>query len=1099
MNNRRNRGRQRSQNNLDTFSKIKNSIDKLAKALEDNNKREEVRDKKAEQEKRKQEAAKRKREANGYDSPAYTLFKKQKDKAEGYQKSGNLLQRIGKYYTRKGETLTGAGKTKKGKVFKALGGTLDKFGKGLKKASFWLVGLQYASQALSQAFTAVAEANKRQQDIQNKRNTIFTNRNIDLSNIQAEGYTDQLNTMFAQQMAGFNIEAVKQQKEMGIASKTALADITAQIGGVIGDINQTAWERLAAQTDIKAESAKYDVDIEQTKQKEERASKLAGYEYQQREKERGFESQKTVMESDAENAKLNNEVLMNSYEHAWSEWGNRAFGGSTEADNVYSANKNNRDQTWNNKYGATEVNDKNQFDTGSNLHSSRKMYSTFGGINDVTSLVGIDFGGVGKSFITKRGTDLEKDITNRTNQLNADTAYQKNFFKVGSEFFSKSNEVQDKILDVSSEMKKTIIDTSAQIEKMYQKMAQTVEDWAMKFQDKAYNAGIANGITDKNKLDMYTVYMGKVTTKLARTYGMTADETMQLQNGYKPGGRAKMLNADDMNKQGALGKIYLGGDFNTVNDIANSTEIFNMGVSETVDLVSEMAKKANKMGLDGRKYLKDMAGYIKQANKYTFKDGVKGVAEMAKWAQNVRFDMNSLPAILDNIQNGGLENVITKAAKTQVLGGRFAMFADPLAMYNESFNDPEALAKRLNNMVQGMGNFDINTGNVSFGQAEQEILKAFADASGQSIEDVRAQAIYNIKKNKVEGVNNDLRKEDKQALVNKAFYEDGRWKVNTIDGKTMDVADVNKENIGMVEGGNYEDTMEKGMAKIVSFVNQFTGAKEGNLSELSTAIILNGDLERNMNERMAKEMQDFYTNFNTYVTKITENMNAATEAYTSSLKQNSQEQFVAKAQEIVSTIQNSSNVIVGKLEAIYQKMGNYYDQNITVNGQKGNNYTVPDSVNDGIAIGENRPMFLNAKNVSSINDGIVKTNPQDSALFAKPNGPFDKLFNGVFGKVNDVWANVNELPKSIENSMPSVVNNNQSSSKQTSGNNISIDPINLNVNGNIKLTGANHEEVNLNELLKNNPMFVRQISQLISIELGKSMNGGRNLTNYPYL
>ena len=83
--------------------------------------------------------------------------------------------------------------------------------------------------------------------------------------------------------------------------------------------------------------------------------------------------------------------------------------------------------------------------------------------------------------------------------------------------------------------------------------------------------------------------------------------------------------------------------------------------------------------------------------------------------------------------------------------------------------------------------------------------------------------------------------------------------------------------------------------------------------------------------------------------------------------------------------------------------------------------------------------------------------------------------------------------------MPSVVNNNQSSSKQTSGNNISIEPINLNVNGNIKLTGANNEEVNLNELLKNNPMFVRQISQLISIELGKSMNGGRNLTNYPYL
>lgn len=39
------------------------------------------------------------------------------------------------------------------------------------------------------------------------------------------------------------------------------------------------------------------------------------------------------------------------------------------------------------------------------------------------------------------------------------------------------------------------------------------------------------------------------------------------------------------------------------------------------------------MGLDGRKYMKDMVNNMKMANKFTFKDGVKGLADMAKWAQ----------------------------------------------------------------------------------------------------------------------------------------------------------------------------------------------------------------------------------------------------------------------------------------------------------------------------------------------------------------------------------------------------------------------------------------------------------------------------------
>lgn len=64
-------------------------------------------------------------------------------------------------------------------------------------------------------------------------------------------------------------------------------------------------------------------------------------------------------------------------------------------------------------------------------------------------------------------------------------------------------------------------------------------------------------------------------------------------------------------------------------------------------------------------------------------------------------------------------------------------------------------------------------------------------------------------------------------------------------------------------------------------------------------------------------------------------------------------------------------------------------------------------VDDGVVEGGGHPMSVAASKVTPIHDGSVslaKSDPADSAIFAKTGGPFDKLFDGVFGKINEVYS-----------------------------------------------------------------------------------------------
>lgn len=119
---------------------------------------------------------------------------------------------------------------------------------------------------------------------------------------------------------------------------------------------------------------------------------------------------------------------------------------------------------------------------------------------------------------------------------------------------------------------------------------------------------------------------------------------------------------------------------------------------------------------------------------------------------------------------------------------------------------------------------------------------------------------------------------------------------------------------------------------------------------------------------------------------------------------------------------------------------------------------------DGFAGGNGTPMLLRASDVTPIQDGFAQSDPRDTALFAKPGGPFSRLFDGVFGQVSRIYEKVT----GSDNNTHTLV-----------------------IKGEIKLTGKDGQSVDIINTLKENPMFVKQITEMITKQISSNANGGR--------
>ena len=633
------------------------------------------------------------------------------------------------------------------------------------------------------------------------------------------------------------------------------------------------------------------------------------------------------------------------------------------------------------------------------------------------------------------------------------------------------NKYQEAVLEQEQKLQEARLGNAAKILKQVNEFTKKADDY-LRVQDKAVHGyQIENGLSSSQTraFEDRMLGMGETFAK----YNKTIEDALKMQSQYaETSGRSVNFSNAEYEKNFAVGRVV--GEDNLMNFEAQMN-IFNQSVSDSADIMYEMYKDANRMGISQKKLVKDVLGNLKLANKYDFKNGTKGFIELSKWAENARFNLGSLGGALEKVQSGGLEGVIKQSAGLQVLGGSFAMGSNPLSMMFEANADPEAYAKSIQKMFSTMGRFDSKTGETKFNMQENMMMRAAAEQLGISVEDAKNMARGARQKDVVKQQmgGSTLSKEDQDAIANKAQFDKktGQWYVNTISGGRMNVGDVKEGDLNKILSGNQEEDAKKYAQGTLSTVERiesatkaiaaklgaatfdnFVSTAEADIHNLLTAYDDNfGEIVATIKDARAdasKEQQktlDALSGIKGLFAQSISIRNTAGQAYSEDkgedlrikygkgeardneidqLKSNASYRSGMSAQEQTKVYNEDTRSWVGKftdwLTGMKSNNSNWQSDNNTPNNikaaeasRKGHNEMKTQmwdaammAMPDGIVSGNGSPMVVSASNVTPIQDGAVKlaqSDPRDSAIFAKTGGPFDKLFDDIFGKVNALY------------------------------------------------------------------------------------------------
>ena len=670
----------------------------------------------------------------------------------------------------------------------------------------------------------------------------------------------------------------------------------------------------------------------------------------------------------------------------------------------------------------------------------------------------------------------------------------------------RKSEIEQQKINYITELMSQVVDLSSEFGKSALNFSKSIESVVQATDESAKQIANITGMSGANS-KQYEDFMFKTLKNLSfqNSEGKTTylDEDskslLQAQKLYNEATtRNQVMSSEEFIKNSMLGTVL--GDKNLASTLLGDMDYFNKSIETGTDLIFEMFKEANKAGVSNKKFAKDLQQNLKLAQKYTFKGGIKGMMEMSLWAQKTRFNMQGLESIVDKVQDGGLEGVITQAAKLQVLGGHMAMGSDPIAMMYEAWSDPESLVKRFSDMTKGIGHFNSKTGEVDIKGADAMMLKQYAEATGINYNDARAQITQRIKGEQIDKqLRNKYTDQQKALIYNKAkLNENGDWVVTLDNGQT--------KGINELEEGDWnslmptEESIEDYVSKIYSILNEERGAKNKQQADLADATkdtifeefrkrieltltstegergkALIGmikesaqeatklmDLELQRFETLKDKFGQFFKIINANVTEATQKFNDSTNNLNKALKyiqgQMSKDDFVNS---IVNTGKEDKTKKTQSGKTQNNKKRNPNPLGSTA-GRPAFGEVEIENGDDFITSSNGKSMLTNGKNVTQIHDGLVQSDPKDVAIFAKEGGPIGKFLNDLTTDVHTALGNGG----------------------------MNGGKMNIELSGKLELSSGG-QAINILEEMRKNPLFVRNLTQLLAENLSQAKNGGR--------
>lgn len=636
-------------------------------------------------------------------------------------------------------------------------------------------------------------------------------------------------------------------------------------------------------------------------------------------------------------------------------------------------------------------------------------------------------------------------------------------------------------------------------------------------------SAIGVGILNENGIERYVENMTHRMPDIMRKWGVTFEEIANIQNAYTEStGRSINLSNADIEK--SLGLTILTGDQGTTDELNADMQKFGMSVADSSDMFGEILDSARQLGLSTRKTGKDLVRDMKLANKYEFKGAKKALAEMSIWANKVRFDMSELPSLIDK-QTGSFENVISNAASIQVLGGNFTSYmGDPLKNAFLGFQDPAELAKNVNSALKGIGFFNSSTGKTEISTTDQIRMKAFSEATGISMENLRNQVFQMVQGDKVMNAltpenSKTYTKKQKELLQQQAHFSNGEWKVTLANGDEKSINNLTKSDFADLmphEEAMYDLTKEgvDCLHELVGKARLMSG--ETNSEQISLFQEHTQQFYKTYDDMVVAARQYFEDHKSKFQEELDNNLKIVRESYQGYLQVAAEgdkeidakvKQIQGNASAIASTLESVGQLFANAKTKLETELNNGKQENVRAEADKAGKEVINNAeaqrqrteraqstqanskvktqsslpitygqgyANMGRIIGES--LFFKPNKIDdgviAQNGNVIKIDNQDQILAAKEGGPVDKM-------LDTAQTAYSELPR--ENPYADNSNN---------GGKIEVAPIEIQLNGNIQLSGGNGT-VDITSQIINDPIVMREITQIISKNIEMQINGGR--------
>jgi hypothetical protein len=735
----------------------------------------------------------------------------------------------------------------------------------------------------------------------------------------------------------------------------------------------------------------------------------------------------------------------------------------------------------------------------SQIESGVKMVSNianlFGPYGKAVSSIVQGLNGVGQLFITEREFDIEK-------------------LKQEQEVYQG---LMDNVKGVADRFK-TVADSFANI-------ANSIVDKMIETDTIYKQSGLSMGFIG----DQYSSFMRSIAPNLAATFNLDAQQLAEMQSAYtSASGRNVLLGQQNFEEIEAISRAF-GMSRGEVGGFIGNLNVFNTSVSDTEDIMTRMYKTLTRMGLNTSKFSKELVQNMKLAEKYNFKSSVENMSKLTQWAQQTRFNLQSATSFADKMMSNNISDVLETTAQLQVLGGNIGLYADPFSMMYEASNDVGALAGRMASMIESVGGkFNSSTGEVTFGGVELRLARALSNILGQSVEDITNQRRKAVTQQQINYVlrGSNLSEEDKLAIGNVATYDkkDKKFKVTTTNNEIISMDEIKRMSPQEIEDLKkvlIPENEEKSLIDIVSNTRSLVEIEKAQLSQLQLQTGLDlWDTIGKISGRMLATQSKLYNGDtrDSLISMLDTTLNhqanvseKSTEQLMEVLKKpeyiKGVENYYQHVEKGINQIANYSKAELGMLAILAEKDGvknmsgvlqdiaqifssddsdkeslvknlrtsynndkdklDLIDFLTTGDYKNTDSYTPSSRMNDGVGL-LNGGYITNASHVKSINDGIVKTHVADEYMAAKPNGPIDKLFNGVIAMIQEMYDNQN-------------------------GKNIGSSPLNISLNGRLDLS-QNNSNINLVEIIKRDPVQSRDLIRILLKALDSTQNG--KITEY---